>query len=74
MRHLEQMQLLSNTQLRDVQGDLWKAQEVSYSHAPLFATGQVTARGGLVQEIPSISLPSKARVNASVSGSSSGIR
>lgn len=38
---------LANTQLRDVQGDPWKAQEVSYSHAPLFATGQLTAYAGL---------------------------
>ena len=27
--------------------DLWKAQEVSYSHAPLFATGRLTGSAGL---------------------------
>ena len=38
---------MANTQLRGVHGDPRKAKEVSYSHAPLFATGRLTGFAGL---------------------------
>jgi hypothetical protein len=46
-RRPEQIRGIPNTQLRHVQGDPWKAQEVSYSHAPLFAAGQLAGSAGL---------------------------